>query len=222
MKKIGTRQLSEIVGLSISNLYVYKTRGKLNILKEHGMGVVDIDDPLNEKFIAEQTYKRGNVVRSIDIIPAKEAKKPERKKAIPKVNDKERKHKEKKKPEKPSLIKAVTEFDQHKTEKMKQDAEIAKLRLAQLTGRVVPLDQAQMLFGLHFANVSSEFYNAIDNYTVIVVDKLGGSRKDLSEFRAKLKKAVNTSIDLAKEKTKTELHEKAREYTKSRRIGDVE
>lgn len=223
MKKVTTIQFAELAGMAIQNLHVYKNRGKINVMDEESDGhcYVDLDDPLNAHFLATRTAKLGNVIRAEDIDPKKLPKSTIRKLTVKKANNKIRK--ERKKPRaKQELIKPVTEYEKHKTEKMQQDAELAKLRLEQLKGRVIPINETQMIFGLHFANVSAEFYNAVDNYTVIVVDKLGGGRKELAHFRSKLREIVNKAVEDAKEKTRKEIQQKAEEYAKSRRIGEIE
>jgi hypothetical protein len=218
MKLITTSRLGELLGLETKQIHTYHQRGKINFVKQGNKNFIDLEDSTNEIFITSFAQKKGNVIRVKDIKPEEIEKAQRKAKPVAKVNDKERK---KAKPI-DRILKPVTEYDQHRTEKMKQDAELAKLRLLQMTGRVVPLDQAQMLFSLHFANVSTEFYNAIDNYTVIVVDKLNGSRKDLSEFRSKLKDIVNKAVESAKEKTRTDLQSKADEYAKSRKFEGIE
>jgi len=231
MRKITTGQLSDLVGMSISNLYVYRGRHKLNIIDEGSQRYVDLDDPINANFIALTTGRKGNVIKVADIDPKSLPKHVHRKVRVKRVNDKIRKDKEKtssnkkppaeRAPRVHELIKPLTEFEKHKTEKMMQDAEIAKLRLDQLRGRVLPIDEAQNLFTMHFSSLTAEFYNAIDNYTVIVVDKFQGSRKDLSDLRKKLRAIVNRSVDDAKQRTKKEIQTKAEEYSKKRKFEDV-
>lgn len=214
MKRISTSQLAGILEVETKQIFTYHQRGKLNFIKQGRRNFVDLNDPVNEKFILEYTNKRGNVVHVSDIKPEEIAKAKKRSAPVKNVNDKERKPREMQR----KVMKPVTEYEQHRTDKMKQDAELARLRLLQVTGKVVPLDQAQMIFAMHFANVATEFYNAVDNYTVIINDKLGGTREDLSKFRAELKKTVNNAIEYAKKKSREQLKAKGAEYAKSRKI----
>lgn len=213
MKLITTRQLAETLKIETKQVFTYHSRGKINFIKENKKTFIDLDDPVNEKFIMEFSSKHGNVINFEDIKPEEIEKAIKKAPKVEKVNDKETKGGRTRE----KIIKPVSEYDLHRTDKMKQDAEIAKLRLMQLTGRVLPLDQAQNIFSIHFANISTEFYNTIDNYTVIVVDKLNGSRSDLSEFRSKLIEMVNKAIENAKELTRKELKSRADEYSKTQR-----
>ncbi|MBA7563359.1 hypothetical protein ES708_05014 [subsurface metagenome] len=217
MKKISTRQLANITGVGIHNLHVYRSRGKLNFIKNGNFNLVDVTDPVNEKFIMEKTNKKGNVVYVADIKPDKTLIKTERNKTVTKVNGKEKKKRLKRK----VIIQPISEYEIYRNKKIKADAELAQLKLAQSNGKMIPFDQVQETFTAAFRNLYMEIYNIFDNEMTILVDKLGGTREDMCKIRPKLRDMINKTIERAEEKTEKDIRNISKDFAVKRSRGEV-
>jgi len=110
---------------------------------------------------------------------------------------------------------AVNNLNKLKTEKLIEEIEMAKLKKQKMTGEIIPVAFTQNIFNIHFKNVSTAFYNAVDNYTAIIIERLGGNRADLSLFRLKLNEIINDAIKDAKVKSKQDLIALSKEYSES-------
>ena len=114
----------------------------------------------------------------------------------------------------------MVEYDEHRAAKMKADAEMAELKMKKLKGEVIPVDYVQKIFGIHFKNVSVEFYNVIDNMAIMMTEELKGNREHLVRIRKKLKQSLNDAIKQSKEKSKVDLREASKEFSDKKHRGE--
>lgn len=218
MKKITTTQLADITGVPIKNIYTYSKRGKIRLIKSGDNNVVDIDDPVNLKFAIEQSNKHGlkldlDNIKAIRKQPPRKGKVASKKKPDHKPTT-NRKATSKKPGSKKGqqIIPPITELELHKTEKMKQDALIAKLNFEKRAGRMMPVEVTQHLFNIHFSNVTRTYHNAADNYTIVMNEKLGGTKKDLAYFRSKLMETLDEAIETAVQLTEKDIQKAAADF----------
>jgi hypothetical protein len=203
MAKYSVREFADLLLIQPKDVHVYIGRGVI-VYDENKK--IDDTNLVNMKFIkSRKVYNERNGKTNIDF--------PSEAKEVRSYNSMQQSF-QKKEPEKKKQtlnknisenVELSNELEKLKIEKLKEEIEIARLKKEKMSGESIPLDYAQRVFALHFKNIASEFYNATDNYTAVIVDKLKGSRKELAEFRQVLKSVVNTAIDEARKMSAKDL-----------------
>ena len=174
---------------------------------------------MNLKFAIEQSNKHGLVfdVDNITVIRKRTAgkgkvaikNKPDQKQTkARRENVKKTRSKDQQR-----IIVPATEIELFRAEKMKHDAMLAKLNYEKKAGKMMPLEVAQHLFNIHFSNVTRTFHNAADNYTIIMNNKLSGTKEDLAYFRSKLMHELDEAINTAVKLTEKDIQKAATDFS---------
>ncbi len=211
------KEIAEICGMPPKNIHTYRSRGKIMIDKE---GMIDTDNPVNVEFM--QKYSKLNLSGQV--------KKPKKKTDIDKSGGKtsepgqypevkKEKLKVKRQAPDPDLTEDHSNYRQQDIEfyrtsmelkqlqkaKLIEETNLLRLKSQQKSGELIPVKFVSELFQRYIRAITTSFYNMADNYTSDMCTKIGASRETLTEFRGKLKKEINKSVDIAKEEVKKEL-----------------
>ncbi len=196
------------------HLHTYITRGTIVRRKDN---LFDTENTKNKIFIEKRKVKE-NIVKPVNVqkrsknkTKSESKKKESKDKAQSKVDENAVNE---------NLKDDILKYESHRTQKMKYDAEMAKLKMQKLKGEVIPIDFAQRIFGIHFKNISVEFYNVIDNLAIMLVEQLKGNRKDLIEIRKKLKESLNNAVQESKRKSIEDLNEASKEFAEKKGRGE--
>lgn len=196
------REIADKLGVKPQTINTWAKRNKLIVVA----GQIDDKNPINGAFIEQKLKVRQQPEPEPD-------KKSKNKKPITADIPADVQFK---------LNFAAQENDRLKNEKLYEEIEIAKLRKQKLLGEVVPVDAVKRIFNLHFRNLSVEFYNAIDSYSTIINQKVGGTRKDLAEIRVALKEVLNEHVEKAKLKSKDDISGIIAEFSDKKAVGESE
>jgi hypothetical protein len=202
MAKYTVKELAQLLNTLPQHINTYKNRGKIILLN----GIFDTTNPINKYWLSQKqnkttvnkvnTNKTNTETKQINVEETK----------VKSYVDTNNNNKD--------AEKYFNELDKLKLDKLKAEVEVARMKMAKIQGEVIPVDFVERIFGLHFNNITAEFYNAADNYTAIIVEKLNGTREDLVHFRKHLKEIINNSVEESKKISKRDIDIAIKKHTK--------
>lgn len=227
MAKFSKREFYEHCGVSKSYFYQYVKRGKLHVGADN---LIDTALPMNQEFMDSRVKNKKTAPPPVPVpvatpepvfVPAPPKGKV-RKLTLNEKKDLLRLEKEveieaQAATHKFNLDKAIKEAE---LEKKEQEIELNKLKIAKLSGEVVPTELVKVIFAQHFKSVTTAFHQGCDNFIMTIAKVTGMKRAEMSAMRGELIEIVNMAVGDGIEESKNSLKHIVGEYKEKRGVGE--
>lgn len=234
MAKYSKSEFAELCDIGENYVRTYISRGKILIGDD---GLIDTALPMNADFMAKRA---GNtdVQATIPKHTAKNIGKNIHLNAttIPASNPKGKRGRPKKQPEREMSLQEnehdvtaqhqVTAYNLDKQikeaelEKKNQEIELNKLRIAKMSGEVIPTQLVRDVFAQHFKSVTTAFHQGSDNFIMTIAKMSGMDRSQIAKMRESLIDIVNEAIKDSVENSKASIKNIVSEYKEKRGVGE--
>ena len=232
------KEFAELCGVSDAYLTMYIKRGKVFLGDDKR---IDSELPMNADFIAKSKDKKEKpssvakektVLKSVEVFELIE---DEVEYVAPKVVAKVapiKKERQKKEPvphfdisndrtqEAIAKYNLDTQIKQAELEKKEQEIELNRLKIAKITGEVIPTDLIKIIFNQHSKSITTAFHQGCDNFITTIVKQTGMSREEMASIRGQLIEIVNESVRAANEESKMAVKHVVGEYAEKRGQGE--
>lgn len=205
MAKYKVKQFGDAYGIKESTVKSYVHRKQL---QKDSDGFIDTEIDTNKLFIMEMQLKINNgIVKKSDESTSK----------IKTVA-----------PEKPTGLtasqKAYADVDFRTREAQAQvkerESELKRIQLEKLAGNLLPLDLVEKCLVINIQAIIKGFKTERENMARVMVERFGGTRKDLVEINAELDKILDVAIKKAKKDAEFELDNAVSDYQEVRSRGE--
>ena len=197
-------EIATITKFKPQNINTYKLRGKIILVN----GTFDDSNPINKHWLKQRLNNLGLSGQETQINTPKTKQSGDK----PTNNAETKDNKE--------IAVYLKRMDKLKLLKLEQEVEFAKMKTQKIKGEVIPVEFVERIFGIHFNNITSEFFNASDNYTAVIVSELNGTREQLIKFRHNLKNIISQSVEEAKKISKRDISLAASKYMKDEEVSE--
>lgn len=203
-----------------------------NKIYEGADGLIDTSLPMNADFMNARLEKKkekiiAEATSDPDQMPAPapvRKKVKEKKKEVPKVSKKqiaileaEADAEAQRATHRYNLEKQIKEAE---LEKKEQEIALNKLKIAKLSGEVIPTELVMMIFAQHFKSVTTAFHQGADNFIMTIAKMAGLKREDMATIRGQLIDIVNESVRDGIDESKKNVKNIVREYSERRGVGE--
>jgi hypothetical protein len=229
MAKFSKREFYEHCGVSKSYFYQYVKRGKLHVGAD---GLIDTALPMNQEFMDSRVKNKKTAPAPTPAPQPAAPVEPAFVPAPPKSKPKKMTLKEKKEllrlekeveieaqaaTHKFNLDKAIKEAE---LEKKEQEIELNKLKIAKLSGEVIPTDLVKVIFAQHFKSVTTAFHQGCDNFIMTIAKVTGMKRAEMATMRGELIEIVNHAVTDGIDESRQSLKHIVGEYKEKRGVGE--
>jgi hypothetical protein len=205
MAIVSLTEFAEMIGMSYDTAKKNAQRGK--IIKGTN-GKIDTDNAVNRLFLdkkkAQNINKPNPVVAQNDI--SKTRKTVERPTGLT------------------AQQKQYADIDLRTkiaaAETKEREAELKRLQLEKLAGNLLPVDQVEKIIVVNVQAILKNFRSERDNLALVMVERFGGSRKDLVEITTALDKIMDVVISKAEKDANYELDIAVSQYQEVRSRGE--
>jgi hypothetical protein len=205
MAIVSLTEFAEMIGMSYDTAKKNAQRGK--IIKGTG-GKIDTDNAVNRLFLdkkkAQNINKQNQVVAQNDV--SKTRKTVERPTGLT------------------AQQKQYADIDLRTkiaaAETKEREAELKRLQLEKLAGNLLPVDQVEKIIVVNVQAILKNFRSERDNMALVMVERFGGSRKDLVEITTALDKIMDVVISKAEKDANYELDIAVSQYQEVRSRGE--
>ena len=221
MAKFKKREFYEHCGVAKSYFYQYVKRGKIHVSAD---GLIDTDMPMNRDFMDSR-------------IRNKKSKAPEVEKVVQVVSIPETKPRKNTKQELAELAKrmkredaadeaATRKYDldrqikEAELEAKEQQIELNRLKIAKLSGEVIPTSLVRVIFAQHFKSVTTAMHQGCDNFIMTISKVTGMKKKDMARMRGELIDIVNEAVRDGIDESKESVKNIVSEYSEKRGVGE--
>jgi hypothetical protein len=217
------KEFYTLCGISKGNFYTYKKRGNIHTSED---GTIDSLLPMNADFMNKRVMNKKTIppptlaheVARVDtVVVAKPKKKTKDELASIKRDIVRQEDADAQATHKYNLDRQIKEAE---LEAKEQTIELNKLKIAKLSGEVIPTDLVRIIFAQHFRSVSNAFNNAADNYISVIIAKFNGKKDDVAFIRGELINVVNEAIKDAIAESKHHVGNIVSEYSSKRGKGE--
>ena len=105
-------------------------------------------------------------------------------------------------------------------ETKEREAELKRLQLEKLAGNLLPVDQVEKIIVVNVQAILKNFRSERDNLALVMVERFGGSRKDLVEITTELDKIKEEVMSKAEKDANYELVIAVSQYQEVRSRGE--
>ena len=105
-------------------------------------------------------------------------------------------------------------------EKKEQEIELNRLKIAKLSGEVIPTELVKNIFAQHFKSVTTAFHQGADNFIMTIAKMTGMNRDEMGKIRGQLIEIVNESVKEGVENSRESIRHLVREYGDKRGVGE--
>lgn len=204
MAKVDLKELAEMALMPVNTAKQNYTRGK--IIKGTD-GLFDTENPINKLFIEEKKRKNSNKPNVVV-----DVEKPQSNSKVGKA------------PARTAQQKIYDDIDlrtkRAAAETKEREAELRRLQLEKLAGNLLPVDQCEKIIVVNVQAILKNFRSERDNMALVMVERFGGSRKDLVEITTALDKIMDVVISKAEKDANYELGIAISEYQEVRSRGE--
>lgn len=205
MAIVSLTEFAEMIGMSYDTAKKNAQRGK--IIKGTD-GKIDTDNAVNRLFLdkkkAQNINKPNTVVAQNDV--SKTRKTVERPTGLT------------------AQQKQYADIDLRTriaaAETKEREAELKRLQLEKLAGNLLPVDQVEKIIVVNVQAILKNFRSERDNMALVMVERFGGSRKDLVEITTALDKIMDVVISKAEKDANYELDIAVSQYQEVRSRGE--
>ena len=229
MAKFSKREFYEHCGVSKSYFYQYVKRGKLHVGADN---LIDTALPMNQDFMDSRVKNKKTAPapppQPAPVAPVEPVFVPSPPKGKPrKLTLAERKQNLKLEKEVEIEAAAATQkynldrsIKEAELEKKEQEIELNKLKIAKLSGEVIPTSLVKVIFAQHFKSVTTAFHQGCDNFIMTIAKVTGMKRSEMAAMRGELIEIVNHAVGDGIEESKQSLKHIVGEYKEKRGVGE--
>lgn len=202
MPKYSNKEFAEACGVKTNYLSIYLKRGEVIVGED---GLIDTDNELNMLFMGRRIEKAAQKAAEM---PEKPEKTPQKAVAQPKQ---------------PGNLRLLQHDHDHKKNlavKTEMEAEIARLKIEKLTGRLVPVQPVSQLMRELSINMATGFKRVFDEIVEIYGSSYGLSSEQIKVMQRYAVDKINMAMTDAVEKTRKGVHKLVDEYSESRGRGE--
>jgi hypothetical protein len=217
MAKFKKREFYELCGVTKSYFYQYIKRGKIFAGSD---GLIDTELPMNAEFMATRVLNKKNVpappvVSVVEQPPTKAQTKIQ-------LNEIARKEKmedkfEEQATHKFNLDRQIKEAD---LEAKEQTIELNRLKIAKMSGEVIPTQLVIDVFAQHFKGITVSMHQGCDNFLMTIAKVSGMKKADLARMRGELIEIVNEAVRDGVQDSKDSVKNIVGEYSNRRGVGE--
>ena len=221
MAKFKVREFYELCGISKGNFYTYKKRGKIHVGED---GLVDSAMPMNAEFMNKRVLNKKTIptptAAPVEIVSAPPPKPRKPTKAELQAMEREQKRQENADAEATHKYNLERQIKEAELEKKEQDIELNRLKIAKLSGEVIPTDLVRVVFAQHFKSVTTAFHQGCDNFIMTIAKVTGMEKKDMARMRGELIEIVNEAVRDGVAESKESVRNIVGEYREKRGVGE--
>lgn len=228
MSLVSRKEYAAISKTKVSNVNVYVSRGKVIVEND---GLIDTENPINKiasdnwiklhfekeekKKLDELRRQAQEKVQSENNIKGYE--KPKTEKAV------KRGRKPKSKADK--YTEELLSMDQRKKQAdtllQERKAEVEKLKLDKMAGKLIPVDLVFQVLNIHNKSIFATFQSDVENLASIFCEILAeGDRSKLSDVTQKISEKLVETVNKSKDLAELELDNAVAEYAETRSRGE--
>lgn len=224
MARFKKKEFYEHCGVSRSYFHQYVKRGKIFVSQD---GMVDTSLPMNQKFMDERVKNAKNVPVEIvpvvsaaaqKVAPVVKSKKMTKADALRLQREEEREARTAE--EATQRYNLERQIKEAELEKKEQDIELNKLKIAKLSGEVIPTSLVKDVFAQHFKSVTTAFHQGCDNFIMTIAKVTGMKKEDMARMRGELIDIVNEAVRDGVAESKESVKNIVGEYKEKRGIGE--
>lgn len=228
MSLVSRKEYAAISKTTVSNVNVYVSRGKVIVEDD---GLIDTDNPIN-KMASDNWIKlhfEKEEKKKLDAL-RKEAQEKVQSQHKIKGYEKPKVEKAVKRGRKPkSRADKKTEFilDMDKRKKQadvllqERKAEVEKLKLDKLAGKLIPVDLVFQVLNIHNKSIFATFQSDVENLASIFCEILAeGDRSKLSEVTQKISEKLIETVEKSRDLADLEIDNAVAEYAETRSRGE--
>lgn len=204
MPKYKVRQFAEAYGIKESTVKSYVHRKQL---QKDDDGWIDTELDKNKLFILEMELKINNGTTQKVSVESSVLKK-----TVEKPTGKTKEQQQYADIDLRTRIAAA--------ETKEREAELKRLQLEKLAGNLLPVDQCEKIIVVNVQAILKNFRSERDNMALVMVERFGGSRKDLVEITTALDKIMDVVISKAEKDANYELDIAVSQYQEVRSRGE--
>lgn len=204
MPKYKVRQFAEAYGIKESTVKSYVHRKQL---QKDSDGWIDTELDKNKLFILEMELKINNGTTQKVSVESSVLKK-----TVEKPTGKTKEQQQYADIDLRTRIAAA--------ETKEREAELKRLQLEKLAGNLLPVDQCEKIIVVNVQAILKNFRSERDNMALVMVERFGGSRKDLVEITTALDKIMDVVISKAEKDANYELDIAVSQYQEVRSRGE--
>ena len=227
MAKFTAKEFYTLCGIAKGNFYTYKKREKIHVGED---GKVDSTHPVNAEFMNKRVMNKHTVPKPVDVatpVPVVVASKPKpikRSKAEVKASQEEASRQQKRQDDsdaqathKYNLDRQIKEAD---LEAKEQVIELNKLKIAKLSGDVIPTQLVLDVFAQHFKSITISMHQGCDNFLMVIAKMTSMKKADVAKIRGELIDIVNESVRDGVQDSKDSIKNIVGEYSDKRGVGE--
>lgn len=220
MAKFKKREFYEHCGVTKSYFYQYIKRGKIHVGEDN---LIDTDLPMNRDFMDSRVRNKKTappVAPVVEVVSTPAPKPRKRTKEELQEAERQRKRAEKADEEATHKYNLDRQIKEAELEKKEQDIELNKLKIAKLSGEVIPTELVRVIFAQHFKSVTTAFHQGCDNFIMTIAKVTGMKKKDMARMRGELIEIVNEAVRDGVSESKESVKNIVGEYKEKRGIGE--
>ena len=224
MPRYTRREFAELCGTEPKAINVYVGRNKI-ILNENGE--VDTALPINLAFLEKRTGKTETpAVVGTTVVETKKrvVTTPTPKEPVTQRKERAIRNKHQKTDEEIEHLNSNFEIDNSlkrlELEKKEQEVELNRLKIAKLSGDVIPTELVKVVFSQHFKSVTNAFHQGADNFITDMTKMLSLDRNQMVKLRAELIEIVNNAVADSIDESKESIKNIKEEYSQKRGPGE--
>jgi hypothetical protein len=205
MAIVSLTEFAEMIGMSYDTAKKNAQRGK--IIKGTD-GKIDTDNAVNRLFLDKK--KAQNINKPNPVVAQNDASKTRKPVERPTGQTAQQKQY--------ADIDLRTKIAAAETKE--REAELKRLQLEKLAGNLLPVDQVEKIIVVNVQAILKNFRSERDNMALVMVERFGGSRKDLVEITTALDKIMDVVISKAEKDANYELDIAVSQYQEVRSRGE--
>lgn len=221
MAKFKPKEFYELCGISKGNFYTYKKRGNIHVGED---GLVDSTLAINATFMNKRVLNKKTIPQPspvVEVVRTPEPAKPRKKtKEELKAIERERIRQDDADAQATHKYNLDRQIKEAELEKKEQDIEINKLKIAKMSGEVIPTELVRVIFAQHFKSVTTSFHQGCDNFIMTIAKVTGMEKKDMARMRGELIDIVNEAVRDGIEESKESVKNIVSEYKEKRGVGE--
>jgi len=220
MAKFKKREFYEHCGVTKSYFYQYIKRGKIHVGEDN---LIDTDLPMNRDFMDSRVKNKKTAPPPAPVVEVVSTPAPKpRKRTKEELQEAERQRKRSEKADEEATHKynLDRQIKEAELEKKEQDIELNKIKIAKLSGEVIPTELVKVIFAQHFKSVTTSFHQGCDNFIMTIAKVTGMKKKDMARMRGELIEIVNEAVRDGIQDSKESVRNIVGEYKEKRGIGE--
>ena len=204
-RKLTIQELASATGQKDGTVRQHIARKRIKKGKD---GFIDVEDDLNKAYINEVTGGRGLYTK---VVKESASESPVTAKKEPSA-------------EEVANSNFYTKLDKRKREAdlelVEHNLELKKIELEKKAGNLLPIQIIENIVVINIQAIIKNFEIESENIASLMVDRFGGSRKDLAEINQMLREVIGKAVAKAKQDANKEIKTAVEAYQETRGVGE--